>query len=288
MSAVAKKLPPPPPLLGLRTQYATNPRRLKEVSVEIYDTWMNVSGPAERPADGYEMEIFNRMTLSADEAQVLQNDGLSFMLFSMFSGRFIEFASVHSSVSGTQEIGNIAIWAPYATPWTDTWPGMQKTYPEGATKPTGYQCVRSAAGIDAFTAYFLGLVENEVPARPGSYRAVFDEKTGIITGVRYTVATETQTDEQYDAMQTEMMNVIANAVTARESAREYATAKRAEILRESPAVFADMLASDMARMNVGENAVDPALITRTRDLIRTAMTTERPKESDEMQIEEIE
>jgi hypothetical protein len=281
-TASGKRLPPVPPLTGLRAQYANQLWRLQQLGVEIYDTWDAMSGPAARPAGGYTVQINNRVVADAGEAHVLQNGPEAIMLFSMFSKRFLEYASIQAS----GELGNIHLWEKYRVPWTDSWDKANASWPEGARLPVGARCVRGLVAADAFTAYFLGLSKDSVPVRRDSYRAFYDSETGILAGVELAVDTDRQTDTEYTEMQELMMEVVANAVTARESAWQEVDKGMAELRGNSVAVFAEMLADDMAAATGGSGVTTEAR-RRVRELICDAMTRERSTVQPAAEIVEI-
>lgn len=279
-------MPPPPLLTELRCIYANNQARLSELAIEIYNTWCLMAGPPQRPPDGYTLNIVNRITLSSSGASVLHDGNQAYMMFSMFSDNVLEYAAVAES----GDLKDIQIWGKYNTPWEDHWPGMHEKWEDAGRTPHGYNCVRDAAGIDAFTAYFMGFVpDGGVPIQPGSYRAEYHNQSGALVGVSCKVDTGRMTDEEYEAMHGTMMNVIANAVTARETAREYAAAKHRDIIDESPAVFSQMFAEDINRMRAerGLELLPAAAVARTRDFIRTSMTSADLPPPGSQKIEEI-
>jgi len=281
-TATGKRLPPVPPLTGLRAQYSKQLPRLQKLGEEIFDTWNAMSGPAARPAGGYAVQIANRIVADAREAHVLQNGPEAIMLFSMFSGRFLEYAAIQSS----GELSDIHLWEKYRVPWEDSWVHATASWPEGARRPVGARCTRELVAVDAFTAYFMGLSKGSVPVRRDSYRAFYDPETGILAGVEVLVDTDRQTDAEYAEMQDLMMEVVANAVTARESSWHEVDKGMAELRGNSVAVFAEMLADDLSAATGGAGVPTEAR-RRVRELIRDAMTREHPATPPDAKIVEI-
>lgn len=278
----AKRPPPPPPLAGLRKQYARDPLRLQKLGEEIYETWDRMSGPAARPADGYKVTVANRVTAAPNEATTLENGSEILMLFSMFSARFLEYASIEAA----GDMRDVHLWERYNVPWGDAWPGVPADWPKEKWLPIGARCVRDAAAVDAFTAYFLGLAQDSVPVRAETYRAAYDPVTGLVVSISFTVATERQTDAEYAAMQDFMMEVVANAVTARESSWHQVDRNLKELRGNSAAAFAGVVAEEMSRAT--GIAVEPAARQRLQDMVQTAMRHDWPAPPPtEAHIEEI-
>lgn len=281
MSAPQRRAPPPPPLTALRAQYANNLPRLKALAEEIYDIWVAVSGPVARPEKGYKLTIPNRVTADGNEAHVLNNGNESLMLFSMFSQRFLEYASIVEAGAHT----GLNIWGRYVARWKDTWPGIGPDWPEDKWRPTGSRCTRDAVALDAFTAYFIGMFADGVQVQQDSYCATYDATSGVLTGIEFVVATERMTDAEYAEMQDTMMEVIANAITARESTYTAVTEEMKEIRRTSVARYAESVGELMSQAL--NKPVDAQTRQRVADLVRAVSTQERPASSSEAYIEEL-
>lgn len=258
-------LPLPPPDMGaLRAHCGDDPKRTVPAMRTIMHTWMQLAGPPKRPERGYRVHVGNLVAFARDEGNVIKCDvgpdgesGITatLMIFSLFTDRFYDYACIES----TNEFEDVRLWGRYDTKWMDAWPGMHKTY-EGFA-PTGYHCVRDAIVVDCFSAYFLGMLNDEVlPIDPGSYKPSYDNDTGLLTAVEYAIKTDGMGDDEYTQLRAKMMQFVFNAITARESARPFAATEKERIRRESPQVFSNMLAADLSKMRGAKGIIDPVIL----------------------------
>lgn len=247
-------MPRNPDFSGLMAQ-CPEPENRRRALHEIVEVWKRVAGPPMRPPRGYRVRLVNRIAQADEEGQAVNVEvtegGMQalFMIFSIFSRRFVEYASIES-VDGS---GDVRIWERRPTPWKDSWAGMDVKYAVG-NDPTGYNCVRDKIVVDQFTAYFMGITtgEDRIAVREGSHVPVYNEKTGMVAAVDLDVLTDGLEPGQYTAQRDFMFQVIINAITARIATAAYAAAYR-ETIRNNMQAASDMMAADMQKMKGGEH-----------------------------------
>lgn len=260
--------PEPPTFEGLWAYCGEDKERKKKLLFEILEIWARVAGPPQKPEHGYRVRMPNRVAMEREEGHILKivvnevtGQTVTFMICSMFTARFVDYASIANS----GDLTGMHMWERYTAPWKDSWTGLGKMVNrdarDGPTPPCGH-CLRDMIVMDQFTAYFLGRVHDEpVPVRKGSHSAEFDEGTGMLQFLEYDVVTSGMTELEYQHMRADFMEIVVNAITARESAVVFAAKERARIRAESPQVFANMLAKDLEHM-LGPDAprIDPVCV----------------------------